>query len=365
MAGMRTKLLCGALARINRISALTKLFSAGNAQKITPALPAPVTRDTCAHGIILRNVPPITIPILLTGILLFGWALNVQAAGKVISAIMSSDQPRYREAHQAFVRSLAARGYPLGSIEIMLQTPNPDQFSWSNTIRKFNAYRPDLIVAYGAPAALTAIKESDGIPVVSADIFAGEQSLKGLCGVSSRVPLITLLKTMQEIRPYRKIGIIYSSLEAGSLRQRNEIRRLALQLGVGVAEVNAATPAALEKGLTSLIEQSDLILATESSTVCGNFDRIISRAGAHKIPVAATIPHSAEKGALLSLEISPREQGQLAAEIAVRVLEGTSLERLPLLTPRHVDLIVNMRTARELGLTLPFQVLGKATRIIK
>ncbi len=83
----------------------------------------------------------------LAGILLVGWALNVQAAGKVISAIMSSDQPRYREAHSAFVKSLAARGYPPGTTEIMLQTPNSDQFSWSNTIRKCNAYRPDLIVA--------------------------------------------------------------------------------------------------------------------------------------------------------------------------------------------------------------------------
>jgi putative ABC transport system substrate-binding protein len=293
------------------------------------------------------------------------WSLDCYAAGKLIAVIMSSDQPRYREAHRAFVKSLTARGYPPATTEIMLQTPNPDQLSWSNTVRKFNAYKPDLIVAYGAPAASVAMKESNGIPVVSADIYTSEQPIKGMCGVSSRVPMITLLKTLQDISPYRRIGIIYTSRETGSQRQRDDLKKLALQLGMSVAEVNAATSATLENGLTSLMERSDVIVATESSVVCRNFDRIITRTRGKNIPVAATMPDAAEKGALVSLEISPQEQGHLAAEIVVRILEGAAPEHLSLLTPRQIDLIVNMRIAREMGLNLPFPVLGNATRVIK
>jgi putative ABC transport system substrate-binding protein len=303
--------------------------------------------------------------IALTGILLAGWVPDTSAAGKLIAAIMSSDQPRYREAHRAFVKSLASWGYPPSTTEIILQTPNPDPLSWSNTIRKFNAYKPDLIVAYGAPAALAAMKESNGIPVVSADIYSTDLSGKGLCGVSSRVPMITLLKTLQDIRPHRKVGIIYTSREAGSQRQRDDIRKLALQLGLTVSEVNASTSALLESGLATLMERSDVLIATESSIVCRNFDRIIALAKSRNIPVAATIPDSAEKGALISLEISPQEQGHLAAEIAVRLLEGATPNHLSLLTPRHVDLVINMRIAREMGFSVPFPVLGSATRVIK
>jgi putative ABC transport system substrate-binding protein len=283
----------------------------------------------------------------------------------VIAAIMSSDQPRYREAHRSFVKSMTARGYPPATTEIMLQAPNPDPLSWSNTIRKFNAYKPDLILAYGAPAALVAMKESEGIPVVSADIYATAPPAKGMCGVSSRVPMITLLKTLQEIRPYQRIGILYSSREAGSQRQADDIRKTALQLGVSVVEGNFATTAALEAGLTSFIERTDVVIATESSIVCRNFDRIINRAKAYNKPVAATMPDAAEKGALVSLEISPQEQGHLAAEIVVRILEGATPEHLSLLTPRRIELIVNMRSARELGINLPFAVLGNATRVLK
>src|SRR6185369_3089998 len=132
--------------------------------------------------------------IAMTTAFLAALPLHCHAAGKVIAAMMSSDQPRYREAHRAFVKSLAARGYTASNTEIILQTPNPDPLSWSNTVRKFNAYRPDLIMAYGAPAALVAMKESDGIPVVSVDMYSSEKPARGTCGVSSRVPRVTLLK---------------------------------------------------------------------------------------------------------------------------------------------------------------------------
>ena len=333
MNRMRAKFLCIAL------STLTKFFSARNTQRI--------------------------ISILLAGSLLSVWPQECRAADKLIAAIMSSDQPRYREAHRAFVRSVAARGYPPTTTEIILQVPDSDQLSWSNTVRKLNAYKPDLIVAYGAPAALSAMRESSGAPVVSVDIYTGEQPVKGMCGVSSRVPIITLLKALKDIRPFRNIGIIYSSRESGSQRQRDDIRMLALQLGVGVTEINAATSTALDYGLATIIEHSDVVFATESYIVSRNFERIIARTRPHNIPVAATMPDAAIKGALVSLEINPQEQGYLAAEIAVRLLEGATPDHLPLLTPRRIDLTVNLRLAREMGLSVPFSVLGNATRIIK
>jgi putative ABC transport system substrate-binding protein len=303
--------------------------------------------------------------IALTGILMAGRTGNAHAAGTVIAAMMSSDQPRYREAHRAFVKSLAARGYAPTTTEIILQTPNPDPLSWSNTIRKFNAYKPSLILAYGAPAAITAMKESDGIPVVSADFYSAAPPPKGMCGVSSRVPMITLLKTLQEIKPFRRVGILYSSRESGSQRQADDIKKTAIQLGATVSEGNFTSNAALEGGLSAFIDKVDVIITTESSIVCRNFDRIIERAKAHNKPVASTMPEAAERGALVSLEISPQEQGHLAAEIVVRILEGATPDNLSLLTPRHVELVVNMRTAREIGINPPFSVLGNATRVIK
>lgn len=304
--------------------------------------------------------------IVLAGILAAAWTRgDCRPAKTVIAAVLSSDQQRYREAHKTFVNTLEARGYTSATTDVMLQSPNPDPLSWSNTIRKFTGYRPDLIVAYGAPAAQVAAKESRGIPVVAVDMYVSEKSVSGYCGISCRVPLLTLLKTIQGIQRTRRIGVIYSAREVGSLRQMEDLRRYAEPFGMRMIEVNAGTPSALDPALTTLLDSADVIVATESSVVAGNFDKIIARARARTIPVVSTMPEAAERGALVSLEISPREQGQQAADIAIRILEGAAPSRLPLLTPHRIELVINQRVAREMGLEVPFSVLGSATRVIK
>lgn len=286
-------------------------------------------------------------------------------AAVVIAAMMSSDQPRYREAHRAFVKAIAARGYAAPGAEIILQTPNPDQLSWTNTVRKFNAYRPDLIVAYGAPAAITAFRESNGIPVVSVDVFAADLPVKGMCGVSSRVPMVTLLKTLQGVRHYRKVGVLYTPREAGSQRQLDDIKKYAGQLGLTIIEASVTSPASLDAAVNKLLDKAEVIVATESAAVSRQFDRVVSKGKARNIPVVSTMPDAAVKGALVSLEISPQEQGHLAADMVARVLEGAKTEHLSLLSPHRIDLIINMRIAREMGIEIPFAVIGGATRLIK
>lgn len=287
------------------------------------------------------------------------------ASGRLIAAVMSSDQPRYREAHRAFVKALAAHGYTSANTEILLQTPNPDQLSWTNTIRKFNAYKPEMIVAYGAPAAQVALKEAEKIPVLAVDAYVAEQPPRNLHGVSSRVPMVTLLKTAQEIKPLRRIGIIYSSREAGSQRQLEELIKYASQRGITVIEGNAATPAALDRVLPDVLEKADALILTESSLACRQFEKIIGRAKARSIPVLSPMPDAAEKGAMISLEISPQEQGKLAAEAALQLLSGARPEQLSLAAPRRIDLVINLRVARELGIAVPFPVLSAATRLLK
>jgi putative ABC transport system substrate-binding protein len=307
--------------------------------------------------------------ITLTLLLLVWLPLDCQAAGKIIAAVMSNDQPRYREAHQAFIMSLAALGHTSANVEIILRVPNPDPSSLFKTIRKFKAYRPDLIVAYGAPAAFTAMKESGGIPVVSVDVFVSDGPHRGMCGVSSRVPLITLIKTFKDsreyIRPSRRIGVIYNSREGGSQQQLDEIKKFAPQYDMIVTEADVASVAALDAALPFLLDHSDVVFATESGLVSRQFSKIIARTKTRNIPVLATMPGAAEKGALMSLEINPKEQGQLAADIAARILEGVGQNHLSLVSPRRIELIINMRAAQGLGINLPFTVLSNASRVIK
>ena len=99
--------------------------------------------------------------ILITALLLVP-CTGALAAEKTIGVVMSGDLPRYQEAHKAFVSALARAGFDQSKVAIYVQAPNPDQLSWTNSVRKFVAVEADVIVTYGAPAALAALKHIAG-----------------------------------------------------------------------------------------------------------------------------------------------------------------------------------------------------------
>jgi putative tryptophan/tyrosine transport system substrate-binding protein len=302
-------------------------------------------------------------------------AADSRAGGKLIAALLTCDIPRYRDAHKAFMKALVLKGYDQSNVEVITQTPNPDPISWSNSIRKFNAIGADLIVTYGTPATLTALHEANDIPIVFADVYGPVETgvARGLsstghnmAGVSSKVPLVTLIKTALDVKPVRTLGAVYTGREEGSLVQLRELRRIATQLGITLVEVNLASIGGLDGALATLFAaRVDCIYVSECAAGSRGFEKIVHRAGEQKIPVLSQMPGAAQRGALISLEADPVEQGQVAADYAARVLAGRKASTLPVATPKKVELVVNLKTARMLELHVPFPVLSAATRVLK
>lgn len=314
------------------------------------------------------------IKILVFLIIVFLQAAPSHAAEKLIAALLTADLPRYKDAHRAFVKSLAHRGYNDTKVEIIVQTPNPDPLSWANSVRKFVAIGADLIVTYGAPATLAALEEGGDIPIVFADVYdpvetGVSRSMtttgRNACGVSSKVPMITLVKTLQDIKPFRSIGILYNAKEAGSRAQLKELKRVAAQLGLSVVEANVSSARALDSAISFLIPRVDSIYVSESAVVSKGFERVILKANSRKIPVISQMHDAADRGALIALEVNPAEQGRIAGDYAADVLNGKKPAHMSIATPKKIDMIVNMKAARYLELNVPFQVLSMATKVLK
>lgn len=296
------------------------------------------------------------------------------AARKFVAAILTSDMPRYKEAYRAFVKGLAAKGFGEEEVEFVTQTPNPDPISWANSVRKFNALKPDLLVTFGAPATISATQEIVRMPIVFADVYGPVETGispsmtktgRNHCGVSSKVPMATLVKTMMAIRPVKTLGILYNSRERGSYVQMQEIKRLAAQQGFSVLEANVPVASGLDAALGHLLARSDCLFVSESSVVNRGMVKIMHRATEAKVPVISLAPDASEKGALVALEVSPAEQGQLAAGHAAKIFAGAKPGDLPILTPRKVELVINLGSAKALDLQVPFRVLSDATKVIK
>ena len=302
-------------------------------------------------------------------------ASDSRAAGKLVAALLTCDLPRYREAHKAFVKALVLKGYDQSNVEVITQTPNPDLISWSNSIRKFSAIGADVIVAYGTSATLAALRESRDIPIVFADVYGPVEtgvaksmtsSGRNIAGISSKVPLVTLIRTAMELKPIKSLGVVCATREEGSLVQLKEARKITAQAGVTLVEANLTSVAGFDASLASLFAtRVDCIYVTECTAGGRYFEKIVHRANELKIPVISQMPGAAQKGALLSLEADPVEQGQVAAEYVARILAGKKASQLPVVTPKRIDLIVNLKAAKALDLNVPFPVLTAATRVLK
>src|SRR5208283_4290884 len=99
------------------------------------------------------------------------YTVPAHAAGKLVVAVLTCDATRYREAHRTFVKTLTANGYDQSNLDIIVQSPNLDPISWANSVRKAVAIGADIIVTYGAPATLAAMRETEDIPIVFVDVY--------------------------------------------------------------------------------------------------------------------------------------------------------------------------------------------------
>jgi len=299
---------------------------------------------------------------------------TVQAADKFVAVVITGDLPRYKTAHEAFVNVLKAGGLTEDKVEIYVQTPSPNPMSWINSIRKAVGVGADLIVTYGAPATLAAKKEARGVPVLFADVYdpvslgiVKTLTVTGgdITGVSGKTPLDTLVKTYKQIHAPKTIGALVTSDDEGSVGQVNELVNLGPAYGFTVTKKDVKNDSDLNGALQELVSSSDALFISESAFLNANLKQIMEFASEKSLPVFSQIPGLSDMGAVVTLEADPVEQGQLAAVHALQILSGQKANTLPVRTPKKVSLVINIKTAQKLNLTVPFEALSLATRVIR
>jgi putative ABC transport system substrate-binding protein len=290
-------------------------------------------------------------------------AANVPAAQKTIGVIMTGSIPYYRQIHKNFTESLAAEGLGPGSVEIILQSPTPEPMSWTNAARKLVAIGSDVIVAYGAPAVITAMEETSDIPIIFAGVF-DPQALgvtgKNATGISSKVPVARVIRSFKRIANFSTLGVVFNDAEKDTVLQADEVKQLEAAYGFRSTRFNIRRASD-----TSRIAKVDALFLTTGCAAMHCVDNIIAMARKEKIPAAATIGGGETSGVILTIAADPSEQGREAARMAAKVIRGAKPSSLPFVRPRNIDVIINLREAADMGLNVPFDLLTSATKVIE
>lgn len=315
----------------------------------------------------------------LIGIIAFLAVIAVDAAPlraeqQFVAAVITGDLQRYRDAHEAFIKILRAGGMGEDRVKVHVQTPNPDAMSWANSVRKAVGGGANLIITYGAPVTLVARKEAKGTPLLFADVYdpvalgiVKDLAVTGgeVSGVASTTPVETLAKTFVDTHAPKAILALYTSSEQGSVLQAKRMEEQGGKFGFSVLKADVKSRDGARQAISAAAGKVDAVFVTESILLTQGFRELVETANQHKLPILSQIPDSGDKGAMLTLEADPVEQGQLLAVHAIQVLGGQKVFTLPVRTPKKVSLVVNMKVAESLGIKIPFQALSMATRVIK
>lgn len=282
------------------------------------------------------------------------------AMAQVVGAVMPAKNiPYYVAIHDAMTKELQNLG---SKAEVILQKPAPSERSWSNATRKLVILGSEVIVAYGSATAICISGESSDIPVVYSGAYKPANcGLTGkVTGMDSTIPLDGLIGNLKKISGFSKLAILYSIEEMGSVMQMEEAEALATKTGAKVIKIDAHDSTAFN------LPDVDAVFLTSAATINQkeNLQAIVTDARKKKIAIASVLSGTCELGVLISLSANPEHQGRGTAKMVAEILKGKTPKELPPDKNPETEMTINLKEAKDLGFSVPFELLGTA-KIVK
>jgi putative ABC transport system substrate-binding protein len=237
----------------------------------------------------------------------------------------------------------------------------------------------DVILAAGGPASLNAARDATKtIPIVmvasSRDpigtglIKSYAQPGGNITGIVTAPEELTgkQLEFLRAVVPdLSRVGVLWDAT-GGPFRLQKETADVARSLGVEVLPFEVLEPAGLDGAFSAAAKARVGGLIFGGSPMFGrNRRQIADLLMRHRLPGISVWRHFTEVGVLMAYGPSLQEQFRRAASYVDKILKGTGPADLPVERPSKFDLIINLKTAKALGLTIPPSLLGRADEVIR
>jgi ABC-type uncharacterized transport system substrate-binding protein len=238
----------------------------------------------------------------------------------------------------------------------------------------------DLILVSGGPAAVAAKKSTSTIPVVMANVGdpVGEGLVASLARPGANITGLSALSTelntkrleiLKDAFPQLiRAGLLWPSGNfIGQELQMKELRAAAMALNLSLEEIETRpNEAGLESAFkTAKQKKVGAVITTTTRVFFANRKRIVKLAGQHKLPAIYFQREFVDEGGLMSYGADFADLFRRAAHYVDKILKGTKPADLPVQQATKFEFIINLRAAKQIGLTIPVRVLERANQLIK
>ena len=302
---------------------------------------------------------------------------RVRRIGVLMS--LAADDPESQARHAAFLQGLQEWGWTAGrNVQIDYRFAAGDAERIRESAAELVALAPDVILATGSPVTAALLQATRTVPIVFAQVPDPVASgfVASLAQPGGNATGFTIyeygtsakwLELLKEIAPQvTRAAVLRDPAIASGIGQLAAIQGVAPALGVELRPVGVRDAAEIERAVTAFARDPNgglIVLASPLSIV--QRDLIIALVARYRLPAVYSLRFFIASGGLISYGPDSIEPYRRAASYVDRILKGEKPADLPVQAPTKYELVINLKTAKALGLDVPASLLATADEVIE
>jgi len=308
------------------------------------------------------------------------WAQQREQIARIgVLMSVAANDPESQPRITAFRESLQKLGWTEGrNVRIDVRWAGGDAALDRKFATELVTLTPDVILATASPAVAAVQAATRTVPIVFAhavDPVGGGfvDSLARPGGNATGFVLFEYgmgakwLELLKEIAPnVTRVAVLRDSAIAAGTGQFGAIQSVAPSSGVELTPVNVRDPGEIERAISAFASSPNGgLIVTAAPLIVVHRDLIVTLAARHKLPAVYYSRYFTAGGGLISYGTDIYDLYRRAAGYVDRVLKGEKPSDLPVQAPTKFELVINLKTAKALGLAMPPAVLGRADEVIE
>ena len=290
----------------------------------------------------------------------------------------AADNPEGQAAVAAFRQALQQLGWGDGrNVRIDTRWGVNDIDRDRRDAAELVALAPDVILASGTPSVAALHHVTRSLPIVFVGVTdpVGAGLVDTLARPGGNVTGFMLLEysssgkwleLLKQVAPLvKRVGVLRDTANPAGIAQFGAIQGAAQSLGVEVSPVSVRDAGEIERAVAAFARSANAgLIVTGSASASAHRDFIIALAAKHKLP-AVYNRYMVTDGGLISFGADLIDQYRRAAGYVDRILKGEKPADLPAQAPTKYELVINLKTAKALGITVPPSLLARADEVIE
>jgi putative tryptophan/tyrosine transport system substrate-binding protein len=320
----------------------------------------------------------VVIPFLLAPAIVFApLAAESQSPAARIGLLGPAEEPRFSEIASGLKQGLREQGYREDTIHVVEgRTQRGDEARLRATVQALAGQRVAVLVVVGSALVRPARETVPQLPIVF--VTPGDPVAAGLVANLARpggnMTALTFeypelsgkrLELLRELAPrIKRVLTLYDPRDASPRQGAAAARAAATALGITLIEREVRDAEDITRGLKQL-DEADALLGIPGGVTSGYHETMIAAANSKRLPSVFYTRALSTRDALLTYGASDVDVAREAARAVDKILKGANAGDLPVERPTRLPLVINLRVAKAIGLTIPPTLVLRADQILE